>query len=270
MSVLVLAGWQAGGVTVEHFDEWYSAMSAYPDARDALVHAHPGLPTEIRSTSLLGMPGLLEVRDLLQLSAQDVLVDLACGRGGYGLWLARESDARVLGVDFSAVAIDLACQNVARFGLTAAQANFRVGTLVATGLPDGTADALVCIDAIQFADDIVGAAAEFVRVVRPGGRVVLTCWEAIDRGDRRVPQRMRRVDLAAQLTAGGLVEIRVVDRPTWLEVEHRIWSEAAALDPGDDPALQDLKTEAEQVLPTLGAMRRVLASAVAPARPGSQ
>jgi SAM-dependent methyltransferase len=235
MSVVVLAGWQAGVVSVEHFDEWYSAMSAYPDARDALVHAHLGLPTEIRSTSLLGMPGLLEVRDLLQLSAQDIVVDLACGR----LWLARESDAGVLGVDFSAVAVDLARHNVATFGLTPPEAKFRVGTLTATGLPDGTADALVCIDAIQFADDIVGAAAECVRVVRPGGRVVLTCWEAIDRGDDRVPQRCRRVDLAAQLTAGGLVEIRVVDRPTWLEVEHRMWSEAAALDPGDDPALQD-------------------------------
>ncbi len=54
------------------------------------------------------------------------------------------------------------------------------------------------------------------------GRAVLTCWEPLDWDDERLPERLRRVDLGAGLTAAGFGDAEVCDRP--------------ALDPGDDPA----------------------------------
>src|SRR5689334_6515348 len=41
----------------------------------------------------------------LRLRPDDRLVDLGCGRGGPGLWLARALAARLVGVDFSPAAV---------------------------------------------------------------------------------------------------------------------------------------------------------------------
>jgi cyclopropane fatty-acyl-phospholipid synthase-like methyltransferase len=37
-----------------------------------------------------------------------LLLDLACGRGGYGIEVARRAGARLLSVDFSSVALEQA------------------------------------------------------------------------------------------------------------------------------------------------------------------
>ena len=44
-------------------------------------------------------------------------------------------------------------------------------------------DAVLCVDAIQFAEEPDAAYRELKRVLAPGGRAVLTCWEAGDRED---------------------------------------------------------------------------------------
>ena len=50
----------------------------------------------------------------------------------------------------------------------------------------------------------------------------------------------------------------------WLAREHALWEEAAALDPGDDPALRSLHDEAVRSLQWTGLLRRVLAVATSP------
>ncbi|WP_410628466.1 SAM-dependent methyltransferase [Amycolatopsis sp. cmx-8-4] len=52
----------------------------------------------------------------LDLRAGRVLVDLACGRGGYGLEIARRSGCRVVGIDFSRVAIEHARRRARALG----------------------------------------------------------------------------------------------------------------------------------------------------------
>jgi len=43
-----------------------------------------------------------------------------------------------------------------------------------------------------------------------------------------------------------------------------MWAEAAALEPGDDPALRSFHDEGVRSLKTFGLLRRVMASATAP------
>jgi SAM-dependent methyltransferase len=246
-------------VTAEYFDGWYADMAASP-ARDALFARHLGLPPEFQSTSLLGMQGIEEIRDLLALTAGQALLDLACGRAGYGLWLSRQTGCRVVGIDFSAVALEQA-REVARTLGQSSDVELQVGSLDATGLPDDCVDAVICIDAIQFAADIVAVGREICRVLRPGGRVAITCWEATDRDDEAVSARLRKVDLNSQLTEAGLVDVRVEARPDWLETERAIWRDATAIEPKGDPALQSIKDEGDRILPTIDKTRRVLATA---------
>jgi hypothetical protein len=59
-----------------------------------------------------------------------------------------------------------------------------------------------------------------------------------------VPERLRRVDLQAGLSATGIEEVEVRDRPGWRARERAIREEAAALDPGNDPACARSTTRA--------------------------
>ena len=139
-----------------------------------------------------------------------------------------------------------------------------MGDLVATGLADGAADSVVVIDAIQFPLDPAAAYREIARILRPGGRVVLTCWEAVDHEDQAVAEQLRKVDLQCGLEGAGFVDIQVRERPEWRVAERAMWAEAAALDPGDDPALSSFHDEGVRVLPTFDRARRVMATAVRP------
>jgi SAM-dependent methyltransferase len=248
----------------EYFDGWYADMTGSP-VKDEIHQRHLGLPPRLLSNSLLGWDGIAEVTAALRLpgmgTAGGTLVDLACGRGGYGLEVAARTGARLMGVDFSAEAVSQAREHARRLG---AEADFRVGDLAATGLESGSAQAVMCVDAIQFAPRPEAAYGEIRRVLAVGGRAVLTCWEPLDRDDERVKERLRRVDLRAGLAGAGFGDIEVCERPDWRTRERAMWEEAAALDPGDDPALRSFHDEGVRSLEFFGLVRRVMAVATRP------
>lgn len=90
---------------------------------------------------------------------------------------------------------------------------------------------------------------------------MLTCWEPVTREDPTVVERLRRVDLRRGLEGAGFIDIQVRDRPEWRAAERAMWTEAAALDPGDDPALLSFHREGIRVLSEFGRTRRVIATA---------
>jgi SAM-dependent methyltransferase len=248
------------GSLAAYFDGWYADMTGSP-VKDEIQQRHLGLPPYLLSTSLLGWDGIAEVVAGLRLPPGGALVDLACGRGGYGLEIAARTGARLTGVDFSAEAVRQAREQARRLGATA---DFRLGDLSATGLAAGSADAVLCVDAIQFAPQPDAAYREIRRILTPAGRVVLTCWEPVHPGDERLSERLRRTDLGAGLTAAGFEDIEVHDRPDWRARERAMWEEAAALDPADDPALRSFHDEGIRAQDTFDLLRRVLATATAP------
>ena len=253
-------------LSAQYFDGWYADMAG-SSAKDEVMRRHLGLPPYLQSTSLLGWEGIGEVTEALRLSSGDILLDLACGRGGYGLEIAARTGARLTGVDFSAEAVRQA-RDVAR--RLHREADFRVADLAATGLGTGSVSAVLCVDAIQFAERPDATYREVRRVLAPGGRAVLTCWEPFDRDDVTVPGRLRRADLGAGLTAAGFGNVEVRERPGWRACERAMWEEAAAIDASDDPALRSFRDEGVRSLETFDLIRRVMATATAPLASASQ
>src|SRR5215475_10793712 len=100
-------------------------MTASP-VKDEIQQRHLGLPPHLLSTSLLDWAGIAEAVAALRLSAEGTLVDLACGRGGYGLEIAARTGAGLVGVDFSAEALRQARELARQLGQVA---DFRVGDL---------------------------------------------------------------------------------------------------------------------------------------------
>jgi SAM-dependent methyltransferase len=248
--------------SAEYFDGWYADQAATSTVAE-IMDRHMGFPPGTRA-GVIAAEAIPELTEELRLRPGSTLLDLACGRGAYGLLVAKQAGTTLIGVDFSAQALMEAREQATRMGVS--KASFRTGELTATGLPDASAEAVLCTDAIQFPDEPAVAYDEIRRVLRPGGRVALTCWEPFDRADERLSLRLRRVNLAAGLQQAGFTDVEVRDRPTWLAHEHALWEEAAALDPGDDPALRSFHDEAVRSLQWGTLLRRLLAVATNPGK----
>src|SRR5919106_1751074 len=70
------------------------------------------------------------------------LLDLGCGRGGLGRWLARELNCRLIGIDSSRVAIDEA-RAMTAIEPEASRPELQVADLAATNLEDKSVAAIV-------------------------------------------------------------------------------------------------------------------------------
>jgi SAM-dependent methyltransferase len=133
-------------------------------------------PEEFEHISFLRLASLQRLAEGLALSADDVVVDLACGAGGPGLWVAKHTGAQLIGRDLSPMAVQRAAERVDGLGLTG-RAEFAQGSFEQTGLGTGCADAVMTVDALQYAPDKTKAINEVARILRPGGRLGFVAFE---------------------------------------------------------------------------------------------
>jgi len=115
------------------------------------------------------------------------LVDVGCGRGGPGLWVAAHTGARLTGIDIAASALKASGDRAHSLGL-ASRSRYLLGSFDALPLESGSADAVMSVDALLFALDKRAAAVEMARVLRPHGRLVLTSWDYHSQPVGRPPQ----------------------------------------------------------------------------------
>jgi SAM-dependent methyltransferase len=133
-------------------------------------------PIEFAHIGFLTLTEARRMLDRLGLAPGDVLVDLACGGGGPGLWAAQGSDATLIGIDPTENGLSAAKQRAEAVGMSD-RATFQRGTFEATNLGDASADAIMTIEAFQYAPDKRAALTEFARILKPGGRVAIVCFE---------------------------------------------------------------------------------------------
>lgn len=136
-------------------------------------------PPGVENLDQLGFVTIAELRrisEALALTRDAMLLDLGCGSGGPGQWIAAHTGARVIGIDVSREGIARAVERAETSGLVE-QTSYRVADLERTGLEPATADAAVSIDALQYVADKRPTLREVARVLRPGARLALTAFE---------------------------------------------------------------------------------------------
>ena len=106
------------------------------------------------------------VHDIIDALPAGTALDAACGTGRHAQYLARRGH-RVIGVDSSP-------DMLARARVRVPAAEFHQGELPRLPLPDNQVDIVVCGLALAHLRDLGPAFAEFVRVLRPGGHLIIT------------------------------------------------------------------------------------------------
>jgi len=112
------------------------------------------------------------VSDRLDVVAGARLIDVGCGIGTPALRVAKLTGADVTGITVSAKQVEWASASAATAGL-AQQVRFQLADAMRMPFEDGSFDSAYALESIIHMDRVT-ALREMARVVKPGGRVVLT------------------------------------------------------------------------------------------------
>jgi SAM-dependent methyltransferase len=169
------------------------------------------------------------VVDRAVLSGDVDVIDVACGTGNSAL-LAAGRGARVVGIDGSPRLLEVARERARARGL---EIDFREGDLLDLPVESGTADLVVSIFGLIFAPSPAQALREVRRVLRPGGRLLMTAW-------------ILAGPIDAMLGAMGRIVGRASQTP---RRERFAWSDPDALGPVADEAGLILQATMPALLP---------------------
>ena len=184
------------------------------------------------------------------------LVDVGCGRGGPGLWVAAHTGARLTGVDIAASALKAAEQRARSLGI-AERARFALGSFESVPLESDSVDAVMSVDALLFAPDKQAALTELGRVLRHGGRLVFTSWDYHSQPAGRPPQVN---DHRPLLIAAGFIVQAYDETADWFKRQSRAdagllaAAEELAAESGEDVAV--VRADIEKMHATVATMLR--------------
>ncbi|WP_276360796.1 class I SAM-dependent methyltransferase [Daejeonella sp. H1SJ63] len=116
----------------------------------------------------------------LHLKDTDVVLDVAAGTGEPGLTIASiVKSGKVIMTDLADDMLVIARENAQKAGIK--NIEFSVSDVCELPFPDNTFDAISCRMGFMFFPDMLLAAKEMVRVLKPGGRIAVSVWTGPDK-----------------------------------------------------------------------------------------
>jgi len=160
--------WSGRGTLALHYGYW-----------DGDVRSH--------RAALLRLNAVLAQR--AEITAGQRVLDAGCGWGGSSIWLARERDARCVGVTLETAQAGVG-RMMARRRKVADKTDFALGDFGCLPFADASFDVVWAVESVCHARDKRAFLAEAMRVLAPGGRLVLADFF---RRDRNLPADQERL-----------------------------------------------------------------------------
>ena len=153
----------------DHF--WYYYQQFYPRAHASRAHSRlckQVFGEDHCQEGQVDMASFNDLLDRLNLKPGDKLLDLGCGAGGLTEHASDRTGVEVMGIDYSASAIETANARTEgkRDHLTFLQADMN-----ALELPACSFDAAISLDTLYWVADIEVALSSIIQLMKPGGRL---------------------------------------------------------------------------------------------------
>jgi len=117
-------------------------------------------------------PGALELLTSWNIQPGETMLDVGCGAGQIAIPAAKNG-VKVTGVDIASNLIEQARSRAQNEGLVV---TFEEGDAEQLHFPDASFDVVISLIGAMFAPQPDKVAAEFLRVCRPGGRIIMANW----------------------------------------------------------------------------------------------
>ena len=155
---------------VDHYGAHYRdfATDVYAEMRRA------AFGEDVGQNSWLTIGELERFGSRLQLRSTARVLDVGCGSGGPSLSVARLTGCRVVGVELYDEAVAEGTRRAREAGLERRASFLRSDASQTLPFDDGSFDAILCIDAINLLSDRPRVVGDWVRLLRPGGRLLFT------------------------------------------------------------------------------------------------
>jgi SAM-dependent methyltransferase len=140
--------------------------------REAYERWHAALDVD----AALDTPWHRQVMDRVRAAAHPLgrVLEIGCGRGGFATWLAAQPTVtRVIAADFSAVGVRMGRGHADRLAI--ASLEWTVADVQAIPFASRSFDTVFSCETIEHVPSPRMAIRELFRVLRPGGRLYLTC-----------------------------------------------------------------------------------------------
>lgn len=134
-------------------------------------------PKEFDYDSFVTMTDLRDIVKYLNVGPNETFIDIGCGRGGPGIWVAHKLGADYMGIDLFKNALEYAKQYAIQFGIKD-KVKVQAGNICETNFADSSFDGAISIDTLMFVPDKLGAICEIARILRPEASFVFTVWES--------------------------------------------------------------------------------------------
>ena len=192
----------------------------------------------------------------LALDESSHVLEVASGSGGPALFMVRETGCRVVGVDLHDAGVSAANAAAAEQGLSDRARFLRADAREPLPLGDASFDALLCVDSINHVYERARAFGEWHRVLRPGGRLLVTDPITVTGMIRREEMLARSGSMGEfvftapgvderLLSAAGFEEIRAEDATPNMATVAAAWREARARHSADLDRIEGAEANAK-------------------------
>ena len=162
---------------------------------------------------------LKQIVSAIAINSHSTFIDIACGQGDISLWIAQQTGASIIGVDYSKVAIQHAIAEAKKRGLQE-NATFYQTDASNTTIISASIDGAISIDSLQLMSNPLAVIIEVARILKPGAVFAFTAWEM---RKSPTPGRTTIPDYRPLLEQAGFQVEQYIESQDWRQQQNDIY-----------------------------------------------
>ena len=151
--------------------------------------------------SMMTMPQLNKLLEVLQLTPEDSVIDLGCGIGKISDYIFEVTQSTIIGIDIASEAIKLAQERTVD---KKDKLKFKVDDMDNLSIPPSSVDCIISVDSLKFAEDLNSTIKQMKAILKPKGRMGILYSQSCSPKESLEKLQPDKTNLALALQKHGL------------------------------------------------------------------